>query len=99
MKRTLLTLCSVSIIALLYVGCMKNNGTTTTTDSTGTVSNTSNASSGTVAANKAAVKRFYDEVINNHNLALIDTLTDPSFVDHNPDPNQEPGIPGLDRKS
>jgi steroid delta-isomerase-like uncharacterized protein len=38
------------------------------------------------AALKARVQQFYDEVINGHNLAAIDSFITPDFVDHNPDP-------------
>jgi steroid delta-isomerase-like uncharacterized protein len=37
-------------------------------------------------ANKARVQRFYDEVFNAHNIAMIDSFCTPDFVDHNPDP-------------
>jgi len=45
--------------------------------------------------NKAALQRFYEEVLNKHNLALIDELAAPNFVDHNPSPGQTPGREGL----
>jgi steroid delta-isomerase-like uncharacterized protein len=36
-------------------------------------------------ANKAKTQRFYDEVINAHNVAAIDSFCSADFVDHNPD--------------
>jgi steroid delta-isomerase-like uncharacterized protein len=36
------------------------------------------------ASNKAKAQRFYDEVINGHNPALIDTFCTKDFTDHNP---------------
>ena len=47
-----------------------------------------------VEANKRLVTRYVDEV-NKGNLDAFDELVDPSYVDRNPIPNQEPGIPGL----
>ena len=38
------------------------------------------------AANKAKVMRFYDEVFNAHNTALLDSFVTADFVDHTPDP-------------
>ena len=37
------------------------------------------------AQNEALTKRFYDEVINAHDVAKIDTYCSEDFVDHNPD--------------
>src|SRR5256885_9991697 len=45
-------------------------------------------------ANKRLVTRFVDEV-NKNNLDAFDELVDPAYVDRNPIPGQEPGIPGL----
>lgn len=42
-----------------------------------------------VEANKASAKRFVDEVVNKGNLALIDELVAPDFVDH----SDVPGAP------
>jgi steroid delta-isomerase-like uncharacterized protein len=39
--------------------------------------------------NKATVRRFVDEVINRGNLAAVDELTGPNFVDH----SAPPGVP------
>jgi len=44
-------------------------------------------------ANKAGVQRFYDEVFNGHNLAMMDSFCTTDFVDHNPDaPHTGKGI-------
>jgi steroid delta-isomerase-like uncharacterized protein len=40
--------------------------------------------------NKALMRRFYDEVVNGKNIALIDELATPDFVDH----EAFPGISG-----
>jgi steroid delta-isomerase-like uncharacterized protein len=45
--------------------------------------------------NKEKMLRFYSEVINNHNVKAIDKYVTEDFVDHNPDPGQEPGVEGL----
>ncbi|HKR05528.1 MAG TPA: ester cyclase [Bacteroidia bacterium] len=37
-------------------------------------------------ANKARMQQFYDEVINAHNTAMLDSFCTPDFIDHNPDP-------------
>jgi len=37
-------------------------------------------------AMKERVQKFYDEVINAHNVAMIDSFCSPDFLDHNPDP-------------
>ena len=34
--------------------------------------------------NKATIRRFYDEVWNKGNLAMVDELNAPNFVEHNP---------------
>lgn len=39
--------------------------------------------------NKASARRFLDEVMNRGNVAVIDELTSPEFVDH----NAPPGVP------
>jgi steroid delta-isomerase-like uncharacterized protein len=39
-------------------------------------------------ANKARVQSFYDQVINAHNTATIDSFCTADFVDHNPDPGR-----------
>ena len=45
--------------------------------------------------NKALYRRFIDEVINKKNPNALDELIDASFVDHNPAPNQAPGLEGM----
>jgi predicted ester cyclase len=45
--------------------------------------------------NKAAVRRFYDEIFNGKNLDVIDEMCDVNFVDHSPLPNQAPGRQGV----
>ena len=42
------------------------------------------------AENKATARRFYEEVLNKKNLALIDELVSSDFEDHNP---PGPGMP------
>ncbi|MBK5284103.1 MAG: ester cyclase [Bacteroidia bacterium] len=37
-------------------------------------------------AAKERVQQFYDQVINAHNVAMIDSFCSPDFLDHNPDP-------------
>lgn len=38
------------------------------------------------SANKARMQQFYDQVINAHNIDMIDSFCVADFVDHNPDP-------------
>jgi predicted ester cyclase len=45
--------------------------------------------------NKAKVRRFYEEVIQKGNIALLDEIAAPQIVDHNPTPDQAPGIEGV----
>jgi predicted ester cyclase len=45
--------------------------------------------------NKAKVRRVYDEAFNKGNMAVIDELCAPGFVDHNPSPGQAQGIAAL----
>jgi len=40
------------------------------------------------SANKARVQSFYDQVINAHSTAAIDSFCSADFVDHNPDPGR-----------
>jgi steroid delta-isomerase-like uncharacterized protein len=49
---------------------------------------TNNSGSTNAEANKAKVQRFYDEVINAHSTAVIDSFCTSDFVDHNPDPGR-----------
>ena len=45
----------------------------------------SSSSSANTEANKAKTQAFYDQVINAHNTAAIDSFCAADFVDHNPD--------------
>ena len=45
--------------------------------------------------NKALQRRFYEELFNRGNLAILDELCAPNFIDHNAFPGQAPGIEGL----
>ncbi len=46
--------------------------------------------------NKAAERRFYEEVWNKHNLGTVDELVAPDVVEHNPVvPGQAPGLEGF----
>jgi len=45
--------------------------------------------------NKAKMRKFYEEVVQNGNFAMLDELTAPDFVDHNPGPGQAPGAEGI----
>ena len=45
--------------------------------------------------NKAKMRKFYEEVVQNGNFSKLDELTAPNFVDHNPGPGQAPGAEGL----
>jgi steroid delta-isomerase-like uncharacterized protein len=45
--------------------------------------------------NKALARRFFDEVWNQGNLAVIDELTASNFIDHDPMPGQASGIEGV----
>ena len=47
------------------------------------------------ADEKARIRRFYDEVWNQGNLAAVDELTAPDFVEHNPQPGIPPDREGL----
>jgi predicted ester cyclase len=44
--------------------------------------------------NKALMRRFFDEVMNAHNPEAAATFCTPDIVDHNPFPNQPPGLEG-----
>jgi steroid delta-isomerase-like uncharacterized protein len=46
-------------------------------------------------ANKAIVRRYYDEVLNQGNLAALDALAAMDYVEHNPLPGQGEGLQGL----
>ena len=45
--------------------------------------------------NKAMMRRFYDEVVQGGNFALLEELAASNFVDHNPGPGQAPGSEGI----
>lgn len=45
--------------------------------------------------NKAKVRRFYEEVVQKGNVAILDEVAAPHIVDHNPTPGQAPGIEGV----
>lgn len=46
-------------------------------------------------SNKATMRRFYDEVMNNGNLELLSGLLASDFQEHSPLPDQRPGVEGL----
>jgi predicted ester cyclase len=46
-------------------------------------------------ANKASVRRFYDEVFNKKNMAAIDEFIDPNHVDHAAPPGTPSGLKGV----
>ncbi len=48
-----------------------------------------------VDANKAIVRRLYDEGFNRCDLALLDELLAPAFVDRTASPGQAPGAAGI----
>lgn len=45
--------------------------------------------------NKVLMRRFYEELFNKGNLAILDELCTPNFVDHNAFPAQVPGLEGV----
>ena len=45
--------------------------------------------------NKAKMRRFFEEVVQNGNFAVLDELVAANFVDHNPGPGQAPGAEGI----
>jgi steroid delta-isomerase-like uncharacterized protein len=45
--------------------------------------------------NKAIVRRYVEEAINQRNMDLLDELFAPEFVDHTAVPGQAPGVEGL----
>jgi len=49
----------------------------------------------TTEENKASGRRFVEEVFNRGNLAVVDELTDPNFVDHSLPPGVPPGNEGF----
>ena len=49
----------------------------------------------TTAINKALVRRLLEEVFPAADLAALDELVAPDFVDHSPTPGQPPGVEGV----
>lgn len=47
------------------------------------------------AATKTLARRFYEEAINKHNLDAAYEFFASNFVDHNPGPDQAPGLEGV----
>lgn len=45
--------------------------------------------------NKTLVLRLYEEVFNARNLAIIDEIVSPNFIDHNPEPGFPPDRDGI----
>ena len=45
--------------------------------------------------NKAKMRQFYEEVVQNGDFAKLDEFAAPNFVDHNPGPGQAPGVEGV----
>lgn len=54
-----------------------------------------NAGNDTVSKNEALMTKFTDEVINKHNIAMIDSLVAPDYMEHQADPNYSPDRAGL----
>lgn len=48
----------------------------------------------TIEANKANARRFIDEVVNRGNVAVIDELAGPNYVDHTTPPGMPGGVEG-----
>jgi predicted ester cyclase len=48
-----------------------------------------------IESNKAAYRRFYEEILNKGNLAVADEVVDPKVHSHNPIPGQKPGLEGF----
>jgi predicted ester cyclase len=47
------------------------------------------------ATNKEICRRFFEDVVGNGNLALVDELVAPDVVSHSPFPGQHPGVAGV----
>jgi predicted ester cyclase len=45
--------------------------------------------------NKTIIYRYFDQVINQGKLAVVDELVAPGFIEHKPTPGQSPGREGL----
>jgi len=48
-----------------------------------------------VETNKAAVRRFFEEVLPTGDVEGVAALVGPDFVDHNPTSGQPPGVEGI----
>ena len=46
-------------------------------------------------AHKALARRVFEEVLNGRNLDLLDEVTTPDYIEHNPLPGQRTGIDGI----
>ncbi len=51
---------------------------------------------GNTDANMVTMQRFYDEVINAHNPAMLDSFLAPEIVDHQSSPGYPDGVTGID---
>jgi len=49
----------------------------------------------TLEENKTIIYRYFDQVINQGKLAVVDELVAPDFIEHKPAPGQAPGREGL----
>lgn len=49
-------------------------------------------------ANKAVVRRYYEEVLNRGNLSVLDAIARPDHVEHDPLPGQGAGIAGFRKR-
>ena len=90
MKRSLFLLSSILLASTMLASCAKNNGGAAYGGN-----DTMQAAANNTEANKALAKRFYEEVFNARKLDAIDQLCAADFVDHDPDPGQEPGAAGV----
>jgi predicted ester cyclase len=45
--------------------------------------------------NKAAARKFYEEFFDKKNVAAVDEICQPDFVDHSPMPGMKPGLEGM----
>ena len=57
--------------------------------------NKNNAMDDRIEKNKAAMMMFYDQVMNKHNIVMIDSCVAADYVDHNPDPSYAPTRDGF----
>jgi len=46
-------------------------------------------------SNKVLARRVFEEVLNGHNLDLLDEVAVPDYIEHNPLPGQGTGIDGI----